>query len=386
MELDFVFKDKIIDSLTDEELELLTSRQEKLWDDILSVKAYSAEVDAIKDLYPKFKNKTLSQLDVDEDFQQALEEYRAKYPPIVPVSDSTIVTSPAKIKEALKSIIPKNYYISNNKLSNEITKDLLNKGTVPLAVINSNKKGEILTYNSLTYDNENISITGQHEFTAYDRAIHNAVCSLYAAGNDIVTPAMVYRAVNGMSEQEKVSPQAMEAVRNSLNKSRFMRLKVNYTEEAKARNIDIAKAEIDSNLLEARVITIEAGGHKVDAYRIHEMPVLYEYAQQTKQIISVPLKLLSTKGATRNTEEIIPIKEYLIRRIEIMKNDKSMSNKILYETIFDEVGIEHPNKKKSFDIRTGIKAILNLWRSKKYIKDFREYKSGNIIKGFEIIY
>ena len=157
---------------------------------------------------------------------------------------------------------------------------------------------------------------------------------------------MVYRAVNGMTEQGKVSPQALEAIKNSLDKSRFMRLKVDFSEEAKVRNINVDKAEIDSNLLEARVITVEAGGHKVEGYRILAKPVLYEYSQHTKQILSVPPKLLDTKEATRNTEDIISIKEYLIRRIEIMKHDKTMGNKILYETIFKEVGIKDIIKQK----------------------------------------
>jgi hypothetical protein len=198
---------------------------------------------------------------------------------------------------------------------------------------------------------------------------------------------MVYRAVNGMTENEKVSPQSLEAVRNSLDKSRFMRLKVDFTEEAKARNLDIDKAEIDSNLLEARVITVEAGGNKVDAYKIHETPVLYEYSQRTRQIVSVPLKLLDTKEAMRNTEEMIPVKEYLIRRIEVMKRAKNMSNKIVYDTIFEEVGIIITDKKQKQRIRGYIQSILSLWQARdNYIKDFKEYKVGNSTKGIEIFF
>ena len=298
----------------------------------------------------------------------------------------TAVTERQKM-EFLKSIIPKNFYITNNKLSNEMTKNFTNGGEISLAIINPNQKNEIRTYNSLTYDNKNISITGRQEFTAYDRAIHNAVCSLYAAGNDVVTPAMVYRTVNGMSDTDKVSPQAIETVKNSLDKSRFLRLRINFSAEAKARNINIDKAEIDSYLLPATALTVEAGGNKVDAYKILSIPALYQYAQYTKQILSVPLELLDTKDATRNTEDIIPIKEYLIRRIEVMKHNRDMSNKILYDTIFKEVGIVITDKKQRNRLRSYITAILDLWKTRdKYIKNFEEYKEGNAFKGIEIIY
>jgi len=288
--------------------------------------------------------------------------------------------------EFLRSILPDNFYISNNKLANEMIKDFVNKGNRELVVMKTPKMGEVVTYNSLTYEGENISITGRHEFTAYDRTVHNAVCSLFVAGNDVISPSMVYRTMNGMSESEYISPQAIKTITNSLDKSRFMRLKINFTKEAQARNLNIEEAEKEDYLLNATKVKVKSGGITLEAYKINKIPMLYQYAQHTKQILSVPLKLLDTKKATRNTEEIIPIKEYLVRRIEIMKYTKGMSNKILYETIFEEVGIENPSRDKSFDLRKGIKAILELWKNEKYIKDFEEYKEKNSFKGIKIVY
>jgi hypothetical protein len=255
--------EKYFNGLTDEEIEFLTSRE----DFVSDMKAYSEEVEVIKADNPKFQGKTLKQLSENNDFILALREHRSKYPSALDESDI----------ESLISKIPTTFSITNNKLSNEMTKDFVNRKDISLAVINVGKKNEVRTYNSLTYDDKNISITGQQEFTAYDRAIHNAVCSLYASGNDVVTPAMVYRAATGMTETEKVSEQATEAVKNSLDKSRFMRLKVDFTEEAKARGWNVDETEIDSNLLEARVVTVRTGGNKVNAYKILATPVLYQY-------------------------------------------------------------------------------------------------------------
>lgn len=291
----------------------------------------------------------------------------------------------SKELEALKSVIPDNYYITNNKLANEMVKDFTNQGTISLAVIKPKKKGEIRTYNSLTYEGKNIEISGRREFNAYDRAVHNAVCSLYVAGNITFTPQMVYRTMTGMTETEKVNQQSIDEIMESIDKSRFTRLKVDFASEARARNLDVEKAEIDSNLLNAKVVTMTSGGREVSAFKILATPALYEYAQLTKQIISVPLELLDTREAVKNTMEIIPIREYLIRRIEIMKHS-DMSNKITYDAMFNEVGIKEPTKQKSEKLRNSIKSVLELWKKKKYIKNFTEYKEGRSLKGVEITY
>jgi hypothetical protein len=196
---------------------------------------------------------------------------------------------------------------------------------------------------------------------------------------------MVYRAINGMTEAEYVKPTAIEAVINSLDKSRFMRLKIDFTEEAKVRGLPVEETEIESYLLTADKIKVKTGGHLMEAYQINRIPILYQYAQRTKQILSIPPKLLDTKEATRNTEEIISIKEYLIRRIEIMKNDKSMSNKIVYDTIFEEVNIIIKRYTERDRYRRYIKDILSLWEKRdNYIQGFKEYTVGKSFKGVEI--
>ena len=119
--------EKLIDGLTDEEIEFLKSQ-----DDIVSgIKAYSAAAEAIKEMNPAFRGKTLSQLNDNKDFQQALKEYRLNNP--------STTTAQGKI-EALKSIIPTTFAITNNKLSNEIIKEFLNQGEKPFAVMNVDKK------------------------------------------------------------------------------------------------------------------------------------------------------------------------------------------------------------------------------------------------------
>jgi len=330
--------------------------------------------------YPQYKSMTLEELMKNKDFIEKFaeeEKERAAFEKFKELMS----------KAVLKSRTPKIYNIPNNKLSNEITKNFTDKGEIALAVINPGKKGEVLTYNSLTYEDKNITMIGSREFTAHDRVVHNSVCSLYNAGNNIITPAMICRTMNGMTEHETPGEKEIEAVRNSLDKSRFLRLKVDFTEEAKARGFNTDKTTIDTNLLNAEVLIAETGGKKVEAYRILSTPILYQYAQMTNQIISVPLKLLNTKKTVRNSDKIMLIKEYLIRRIENMKYSQKMVNKIFYETIFEETGIVITHDTERDRYRKYIKEILKLWKiESKYIKNSKEFREGNACKGIEILF
>lgn len=332
--------------------------------------------DYIKTYNPKKDPEELSQAE-----KNRLDKFTEEY-----IQAGGAKTETSKEFEALRTILPKTYYITNNKLDNEITKDFMDNGEIMLAVINPDKTNEISTYNSLTYEGENISITGKQTFTAYDRAVHNAVSTLWAAGNQIITPQRVYMTMAGIKEREYISPQAIGAVTKSIEKSRATKLKIDFTAEAKAKKLNVESAVIDSMLLNVDKITVRAGGEVKEAYKITRTPALYEYAQLTKQIISVPIGLLDIRQATRNTEYIIPIKEYLLRRIGIMKNNGGMGNKIVYNTIFEEAGIKTENPTQTKRYRDSIKAILDLWKKEKEIKGYKEYKDGKCIKGITITY
>jgi hypothetical protein len=159
---------------------------------------------------PQFKDMTFTQLDESKEFQQKLKEYRKNNP--LPVNAETM--------EVLKSVIPKRHVKPNNKLANKITKNLVDEGEIELIVSNKKAKKEVFTKVMLAYDNRYIDLSGQ-KYTPYDREVYDGVVTLYAAGNNIVTPAMVYRAMNGLTESDKISPQTLSAVIKSLDKSRY---------------------------------------------------------------------------------------------------------------------------------------------------------------------
>ncbi|MCL2410814.1 MAG: hypothetical protein FWC97_04140 [Treponema sp.] len=330
---------------------------------------------------PQFKDMTFSQLSRNLEFRQKLKEYRLNN------------SSPEDVEamEILNSVLPKKYVKPNNKLSNKVTKDIVDKGEFNLIVSSGKAKKEVFTKVMLTYDNSNIKLSGQ-KYTPYDREVYDGVVTLYVAGNDTITPAMVYRAMNGLTETEKIRPETLKKVAKSLDKSRFIRTVIDYTDEVKMYNRNIEKTTYDGYLLAAKKITVKINGEEHEAYKLLDKPILYEYAQISGQIVSVSMKYLQTKNAVRGTDEVIIIRGYLLRQIEWMRNEKiSRSDNITYQAIYDELEIsrvvydEIQYKKKTAKIRNHIKAILEEWKQQGYIIDYAEYKNGKTLIGISMM-
>ena len=111
----------------------------------------------------------------------------------------------------------------------------------------------------------------------------------------------------------------------------------------------------------------------------------YKYAKLKHQIATVPIKLLT--APINNNATTIPLKNYLLFRIEGMKNkhNQIMSNRILYASIYEELTEQDANKTRKKRIRDYTKIILNYFISEGYIKSYEETKKGKTIDGITII-
>lgn len=376
-------QDETISKLTSKELQEIALDPETL-------KAMEA---VIKD-NPKFKDMSFFiQLKDNEEFQQALNEYKLNNPA------TSISPEALEAIEVLKSIIPKNHVKPNNKLAKKITKDIVSEGEIELIVSGKNAKREVFTKVMLDYDDKYVQFSGREKYKPYDQEVYDGVVTLFVANESLFkenksiffTPAMVYRAMNGLTETENVSSSAVELVAKSLDKSRFIRTTIDYTEEAKLYNKDIKETIFEGYLLNAEKVRVDIKGKIQEAYKLYRKPILYEYSQLSGQIITVPIKLLNTKNKINSTEEVIIIRGYLLRQIEWLKNEKTNRNEnIAYKGIYEELEIlkttydEAMYKKKTHNTRNNVKAILAEWIEQQYIKSYKEYKEGNAIKGVTI--
>lgn len=289
----------------------------------------------------------------------------------------------------LSSIIPQKHVMPNNKLANSLTKDIIDAGAIDL-VVSGRGKTEITTRCILTYEGDNVKLSGRQPCTEYDRNVADAVTSLFLYGDPshIITPATVYRAMIHSTGTETPSPQTLGAVTRSLDKGRFVRVQIDCTQELLRRNASlngeqITGGKVDTYLLPLEKIEVMAGGKKVTAYKIIKTPVLYDYARLTKQVLTVPAKLLDVPNAS-NTEQRISIKGYLLRRITVMKGKTAQSNRILFEKIWDAAGKPDPSPKEAQRIREYTFTVLDYWKKERYIKGYKAVKEGKTYTAVEI--
>ena len=289
----------------------------------------------------------------------------------------------------LSSIIPQKHVMPNNKLANSLTKDIIDAGAIEL-VVSGRGKTEITTRCILSYEGDNVKLSGRQPCTEYDRNVADAVTSLFLYGDPshIITPATVYRAMIHSTGTETPSPQTLGAVTRSLDKSRFVRVQIDCTQELLRRNASlngeqITGGKVDTYLLPLEKIEVMAGGKRVTAYKILKTPVLYDYARLTKQVLTVPAKLLDVPNAS-NTEQRISIKGYLLRRITVMKGKTAQSNRILFEKIWDAAGKPDPSPKEAQRIREYTFTVLDYWKKERYIKGYKAIKEGKAYTAVEI--
>ena len=289
----------------------------------------------------------------------------------------------------LSSIIPQKHVMPNNKLANSLTKDIIDAGAIDL-VVSGRGKTEITTRCILSYEGDNVKLSGRQPCTEYDRNVADAVTSLFLYGDPshIITPATVYRAMIHSTGTETPSPQTLGAVTRSLDKGRFVRVQIDCTQELLRRNASlngeqITGGKVDTYLLPLEKIEVMAGGKKVTAYKIIKTPVLYDYARLTKQVLTVPAKLLDVPNAS-NTEQRISIKGYLLRRITVMKGKTAQSNRILFEKIWDAAGKPDPSPKEAQRIREYTFTVLDYWKKERYIKGYKAVKEGKTYTAVEI--
>ena len=241
----------------------------------------------------------------------------------------------------------------------------------------------------MKYDDENITLLGR-PLTDFDKTVHDAAAAIYAAGNSAFTVQDLYRACNGL-DIDTIKAETLTPYIESIEQSITRRLRIDATNQINAYYKGKVKKVVYENYflpLKAVEITM-SNGEKVKGYAFLDAPPLYEYSSNIKQIVAAPIGLLRASKNVRNTPETATITNYLIRRIDGIKNPKNkLQPKIAYDAIFTAAGIDtskldRTQLKRKRDI---VKAKLDYFKLQGFIKDYTEYKNGRQAGGVEIIY
>jgi len=275
---------------------------------------------------------------------------------------------------------PYNYMIIKNKFANTYTKskfyqDKNNNSLIDKdgnyfidkdLVISGENEPLIKTRVILTYDRDNITYSKKLE--PFDRAVYDAIISLYNAGNKHFTIPTVYRVLTGQN-RGKGGEEMEKEIEKSINKLWGTMLEIDFTEEAKRRNFDVDKTIKKRHLLDLEYVFLKSRGNTFKGYSFLAEPILFEYAKLTGQILPIEMDLLSID--VYNTKEIVIIKHYFFREIDYIKHGRS-SNNIYFDKINTELGLKDIIKQKAEKIRKHSFEILDRLIEKKHIKDYNK--------------
>lgn len=285
-----------------------------------------------------------------------------------------------------QSIRPKNYIMQIDAITNQ----LANLGEQ--TQFNVGKRGNQPVTTTVTLDMpDHMKIEGGHSLSTYDKSIINGVTSLIECGNTVFSIPMLYHAMTG-KQNPTVDDQLYDDISGKLEKMRRMLLTIDITKESEAQYITGINGEelkiedltLEGYLLPLNKVSGVINGKKSELYQIIQHPPLYEYSKMKRQLASVSISLLG--APINNNSTTIPLKTYLLQRIEMMKNKKNsiVSYVILYNSIYQELGALEANKTKKMRIRTYTNTILDYFVEQKYIQSYSEFKKGRSITGINI--
>ena len=323
--------------------------------------------------------------------------------------DINDLIAPETVRAALPRLMattPQNYYLPNNKLAKQMTKDIVDGGVLDLVVSSRKAKREITTRCLLAYEGDRVKLEGQKPFTEFKRTLYNGIVSLYVDGDEshIMTPAMIYRAANGITDGTDPSAGMKAAITRAVNDMRFITAEIDFTDEAKMYRSDIEDCHVKDTILDVRELSVTISGKPYTAFYIKQPPLLYEYAQVSKQIASLQPHLLDVRqvpkdkkgnvqrgkepgGRISNNDRRMAVKSYLLRHIYDMQHDHTLSRNIIYGNMYDEIATESEktfSEKEQRNIRDYIPQVLDYWTHQNFIDGYELITAGRKIRGVTI--
>ena len=224
-------------------------------------------------------------------------------------------------------------------------------------------------------------------FNPYTRAVHDAVISLYDAGNSYFTEDMIYQVLNGYRRQDKAPENMKKRIHEELQKLMHTGIKIDATAEAKA--FRLSEFKFEGYVLPITYSMTKINGTICECWKILDEPPLLTLASRKNQINRCNIKLLDT--GLNCTPDNTVIRNYLLEQILNMQNEKSNRNStILYDSLYEYLGIdaqtEASAETKRRRTRDKVKDILDTWTKSEFIKGYQEYSEGRKIIGLHIVW
>lgn len=246
---------------------------------------------------------------------------------------------------------------------------------------------------------------GANSLTAYDELIFDICASEQFKGNMYTTPAIIHRAMGG--SKTKLTTKDKEKILRSVRKLATTWIEFDISAICKKFGYNNGESyKYSGYLLPAEYVTKTING-RVDTAVIHflQKSPLLDVATIKQQLISCDVALLDVPNV-RNTEQVLTLKSYVLRRVLqivgsygkhnkhfrgkkkgggiLTKQAKKLNKSILLDTLFEQCGLsDAPNNRKA-EYRKTIEKILNHFQSQNLILKWKWEKPDGKIRAVKI--
>lgn len=279
----------------------------------------------------------------------------------------------------------------NHKIGQNMTNPYLYRGKISDVILHDKKGNEIINKVHLQInDPSDPNINTNKTLKKYDISVQNAVISLWAVGNRVITPPQIAKA---MGIERPGKPQ-IDKIQESMKNLITTWVYIDYTQEVRSRGKvgEDEKFIMTGAAVAADVaLVLSSNGARVMGYVLLRAPIMYAYGQANKQLLSYPQELLEklSKAGSLTATNVV-LRDTLMQRIARMKYDENrrgknkMSRNINFypdpdpkrkrDGFLTEAGIDIKDRDARSRAVKYVLKCLDILKAEGYIKD---YDDGN---------
>ncbi|MBR0032036.1 MAG: hypothetical protein IJP61_07100 [Treponema sp.] len=220
---------------------------------------------------------------------------------------------------------------------------------------------------------------------AFHREVLFSVISAYEQGFRFITFRTALHNLTG-GNQKYIRKEQYTAIKQAIDKLGFTRIEIDLAPLFKAmpkyKDNYTGEARIVGTLLPCRYFNAEINGQKTLAIELLGESPLMTVAKLKKQILTYDTTPLAISGQN-NTPQVITIKNYLLRRINLI--ERGLNSSILLDTIYAECGLANADKWQKQDSRKILVDVLKSLKADGVIQNFEFKRDGRAYRSIKII-
>ena len=286
------------------------------------------------------------------------------------------------------------YKVNNTKLVNTLVGVGTDAANIKIngqeKSIKTSKSNKPWTWITITLSNDATEFSEEEQMSTalldkpdpFDLAVHDAICTFIQDGQNEIPYVDIYRVLIG-NPVAKVTEADVIKVRESVKRLSCIQVKIDFAKEPNSvRNHFSAKKIMQYHGPVLLFDEYKIKHHKQAqalGIRIRERPILLEYAEAWKHILSIPMEYL--RVPVKMTSKNIAIRNYLYKYIGARKSKGLNNNSIYFKTILENSGYHistrTETRKKEFET---IGTMLQYFQELGYIVSWgSDYKSGKFV-------